>query len=303
MKLASLAAITLATVPLSASAQTAAAPPPAAVATVDADPALWVVKDADTTVYLFGTVHVLKPGLSWFDEAVKAAFDKSDSLVLEMVMPDPAAMQAMVMQKGVDASGTPLSQKLPEKERDAYAKAVAEIGAPQATVDRFKPWLAATEFSVAPLVKLGYSPANGPEAVLTAAAKAANKPVLGMETAEQQFGYLDGLSEAAQLAFLESAIDDMPKLGAEMDEMVADWSKGNPDGLARIMNDNLTDQPELRKTLLIDRNARFAAWIAERMKQPGTVFVAVGAGHLAGEGSVQADLAGSYKLKAVRVAY
>lgn len=302
MKFASLAALALAASPLSASAQTAAAPPPAAVATVDADPALWVVKDKDTTIYLFGTVHALKPGLSWFDEAVKAAFDKSDALVLEMVMPDPAAMQAIMMQKGMD-SGTPLSQKIPAADRDAYTKAVAEIGAPPGAMEHLKPWLAAAEFSVAPLVKLGYAPANGPEAVLTAAAKAANKPVLGMETAEQQFGYLDGLSQPAQIAFLTSAIKDMPKLGDEMREMVADWSKGNPDALAKILNEDLTHQAELKQTLLIDRNARFAAWIEQRMKQPGTVFVAVGAGHLAGDGSVQADLARTYKLRAVRVGY
>lgn len=297
MKLTHIAALVLATVPLSASAQTAAP------ATTDADPALWVVKDADTTVYLFGTVHVLKPGLSWFDEAVKKAFDKSDALVLEMVMPDPAAMQALVMQKGMDASGTPLSQKIPEARRDAYAKAVAELGAPAAVMDRLKPWLAATEFSIAPLGKLGYSPANGPEMVLTAAARAANKPIIGLETPEQQFGYLDGLSETAQIAFLDSALDDMPKLGEQMGKMVADWSKGDPDALAGILNEDLDGQPELKKTLLTDRNARWATWIHERMKQPGTVFVAVGAGHLAGRGSVQDDLARTYHLKAVRVVY
>src|SRR5690242_1351268 len=205
MRFVRFSALALATVSLSASAQTTAVPPAAAAtpaaATIAADPALWVVKDKDTTVYLFGTIHVLKPGYSWFDDGVKAAFDKADALVLEMVMPDPAAMQAMVMKMGMATDGTPLSQKLPEDERGDYTKAVAEIGAPQAVVDRLKPWLAATEFSVAPLVKLGYSPANGPEAVLTGAAKAANKQVLGMETAEQQFGYLDGLSQTAQMAF------------------------------------------------------------------------------------------------------
>lgn len=299
MKFARIVAIALATVPLSASAQTPAPPP--AVATVDADPALWVVKDHDTTVYLFGTVHVLKPGLSWFDDAVKKAFDTSDSLVLELVMPDPAAMQATVMKMGMDPGGTPLSQKLPAADRDAYLKAVAEIGAPLAVMEQLKPWLAATEFSVAPLGKLGYSPENGPETVLTAAAKAANKQVLGIETPEQQFGYLDGLSQQAQIDFLDSAIKDLPTLGKDMDEMVADWSTGRPEALAKIMNDDLSGQTELKQTLLLDRNAHFASWIAARMKQPGTVFVAVGAGHLAGAGSVQDDLAKTYHLKADRI--
>ncbi|MGI9360936.1 MAG: TraB/GumN family protein, partial [Parasphingorhabdus sp.] len=58
----------------------------------DPDPALWVVKDEDTTIYLFGTIHILKPGLSWFDEAVKDAFDESEELVVEMIQPEPAEM-------------------------------------------------------------------------------------------------------------------------------------------------------------------------------------------------------------------
>ena len=79
----------------------------------DADPALWVVKDADTTIYLFGTVHVLKPGLGWFDGAVKQAFDKSDELVLEMVLPEDQAEAAKVtMPLAMDQSGTALSRTL-----------------------------------------------------------------------------------------------------------------------------------------------------------------------------------------------
>ena len=96
---------------LPACAQQPAASAPAAN---DADPALWVVKDKDTTIYLFGTIHVLKPGLTWFDEAVKTAFDRSDEVKLEIVMPDPATMQGLVQATGVAAPGTPpLTQQLP----------------------------------------------------------------------------------------------------------------------------------------------------------------------------------------------
>ena len=87
-----------------------------------------------------------------------------------------------------------------------------------------------------------------------------------------------------------------------MDAMVADWSRGNPEGLAATMNESLKESPEVARALLVDRNAKWAAWIAERMRTPGRVFIAVGAGHLAGPDSVQAQL-GKYKLKAVRVKY
>ena len=268
----------------------------------DADPALWVVKDADTTVYLFGTVHVLKPGLGWFDEGVKAAFDKSDELVLEMVEPDPAAMQGLIMKTALSPEGPTLTEKLPADKRDAYGKALADIGVPAAALDRFDPWFAAVTLSVAGLPKLGYNPESGAERTLGAAARTANKPVIGLETAEQQFGYFDTLPEPLQVKFLVSTVDEYPKLGATLDKMVASWSAGDPETLGKTMNEELSDTPEIAKVLLTDRNARWAEWIGKRMEKPGTVFVAVGAGHLAGADSVQAQLA-KHKLTATRVAY
>ncbi|WP_184058720.1 TraB/GumN family protein [Sphingomonas aerophila] len=268
----------------------------------DADPALWVVKDPDTTIYFFGTIHVLKPGLTWFDEAVKAAFDKSDQVVLELVMPDPAAMQKLVMAKGMTTAGPTLTQQLPAAKRQAFTQALTGLGLQAGAFDRMRPWLAATNLSVLPLSRLGYDTSAGPEEVLTEAAKQAGKPVIGLETAEQQLGYFDGLSDTAQMQFLTSTVDELPTLDKTMGSMVADWAAGKPDALAKEMNDSLKDSPEVAKTLLLDRNKRWAGWIENRLKQPGTVFIAVGAGHLAGGDSVQAQLLKD-GVKAQRVAY
>ncbi|MDT8760490.1 TraB/GumN family protein [Sphingomonas psychrotolerans] len=278
------------------------APAAHAQETKDADPALWVVKDADTTIYLFGTVHVLKPGLSWFDEAVKTAFDKSDELVLEMVEPDAATMQGLVMKTAVNLTGPTLTEKLPADKREAYAKALTDIGIPAAALDRVDPWFAAVTLSLAGLPKLGYDPQTGAERTLSAAAKTANKQVVGLETAEQQLGYFDSLPEPLQIKFLVSTIDDYAKMGTVLDQMVANWSAGDPEALGRVMNEELSETPEIAKVLLADRNARWAEWIDKRLEKPGTVFVAVGAGHLAGAESVQAQLA-KHKLAAKRVVY
>ncbi|KQN25623.1 polysaccharide biosynthesis protein GumN [Sphingomonas sp. Leaf33] len=284
---------------LPACAQQAPAPAPAAK---DADPALWVVKDADTTIYLFGTVHVLKPGLTWFDEAVKTAFDGSKELVLEMVEPDAATMQKIVLTKATQPAGTTLTASLPEPTRGKYVKAMGDLGLPATAFDTYKPWFAAVNLSLIPLMKAGYDPNSGAEKTLTQAANAAGKTVSGLETAEQQIGFFDALSPKAQTEFLGGTIDEMPKIGQTMETMVTDWSAGAPDKLAATLNESMKDSPEVAKTILYDRNARWATWISERMKQPGTVFVAVGAGHLAGKDSVQ-DKLGAYKLKAVRVEY
>ncbi len=291
-------------------AATPASPPPdatariqaAPAATIDADPALWVIKDKDTTIYLFGTIHVLKPGLSWFDEGVKKAFDASDELVLEMVQPDPATMQNLVVSKAYSLSGPTLTEQLPEADRSLYVSAIKDLGLPAAAFDRVKPWFAATNLSLLPLLKLGYDPRSGPETVLTQAATVEKKKIAGLETPEQQIGYLANLPDAVQLQFLESTLKELPKTAESMDGMVTAWSNGDPRKLGDYMNEGLTDSPLLAKTLLYDRNARWAQWIKARLATPGTVFVAVGAGHLAGPESVQEKLK-ALKIKAKRVAY
>ncbi|MEG8039691.1 TraB/GumN family protein [Sphingomonas sp. LR60] len=285
--------------PLPACAQPAPAP---AATTQDADPALWVVKDKDTTIYLFGTIHVLKPGLSWFDEAVKTAFDRSQTLVLEMVEPDAKTQQRVVSAAAFDPNGTPLTQQLSPNYRAAFAKAMGDGQVQPAVYEKMRPWFAAVTLSLLPVRQLGYDPANGPEKVLTDAAKAAGKPVVGLETFEGQLGVFGKLSKGAQVQLLESTLDELPKVDTTFTTLVDAWASGKPEGVAKEMNESLKDSPEVAKVLLTDRNKQWAAWIAERMKRPGTVFIAVGAGHLAGAGSVQ-DQLGTYKLKAVRVKY
>lgn len=282
-----------------------AAEPAAAIApaTTDADPALWVVKDDDTTIYLFGTVHVLKPGLSWFDEAVKTAFDKSDEMMLEIVMPeDQAAVAKTMMPLAMDQTGKTIPSRLTADQLKAYQAAMVSVGIPANAFDSFEPWFAAMTLSVLPLTKLGYDPEQGVEKLLTKFAKAGSKPVSGLETLEEQLGFFDKLPDTQQVAFLNSVVKDMDKLGPMLDKMVVLWAKGDPDGLAVAMNESMAATPELATMLLYDRNQRWADQIKTRMDKPGTVFIAVGAGHLAGEKSVQ-DYLKARGLTATRVEY
>lgn len=293
----------LAIAPAVQAAEPAPQTAPTPAATVDADPALWVVKDDDTTIYLFGSVHVLKPGLSWFDEAVKDAFDKSDQLMLELVMPeDQAAVAKTMMPLAMDTTGKTLPSRLSADELKAYQAAMTGIGLPANAFDNFEPWFPAMTLSVLPLTKLGYDPEQGAEKQLTAAAKAAGKPIAGFETLEEQLGFFDALPEASQVAFLNAVVRDIDTLGPMLDKMVGQWAKGDPAALAQTMNESMEATPELAKTLLWDRNQRWADTIKARMAQPGTVFVAVGAGHLAGDKSVQQYLK-ARGLTAKRVKY
>lgn len=271
------------------------------VETVDVDPALWMVKDKDTTIYLFGTIHILKPGLGWFDEAVKVAFDRSDELVIEMVEPSAAQSQAIFAKYGIDSSGKALTAKMSEDERTAYTALINKLGLPVSNFEPLDPWAVAVTLQLVSLQASGFDPNSGVDGQLESAAIAAKKPVSGVETFESQLALFDNLPQASQLKFLAESVSGFDDMATGMGQLVDSWSKPDPEALAKLMNDGMSD-PILYKRLLSDRNANWAKWIDARMKKPGIVFMAVGAGHLAGKDSVQALLK-RYKRKAVRVKY
>ncbi|NML06075.1 TraB/GumN family protein [Sphingomonas sp. G-3-2-10] len=273
---------------------------PATAPVQDADPALWVIRDADTTIYLFGSVHALKPGTGWFDEGVKAAFDRSGELMLELVLPPEAEIAAMLRELGTLPPGKTLSQQVPPELYARLRTALVVAGQKPDMLDQYEPWMAAIQLAVMPGRTAGYDSAYGVETVLTKAA-ASGKRVSGLETAREQFGIFDTLSPAAQQVLLEQAIDGVGSGGATLDRIVAAWAKGDVDVLAGRINRDLLGSPELAQALLVKRNKRWAALIDARMKRPGTVFVAVGAGHLAGSAGLQGELARrGYRVDRVR---
>ena len=266
-------------------------PKAAEIATIpdDPDPALWVLKDKDTTIYLFGTVHILKPGLTWFDEAVKEAFDASDELVVEMIQPDPAAMIKIVNDLAIDTTGVPLRDKLSPKDREKYEAAMESLQLPVNAFDPLEPWFASVSISLAPLKQSGYDTNSGVEDTLTSQAKARGIKITGLETPEQQLGFFDNLPEDVQIRFLNFNVDSIGEMTDGMENMVAHWANANINALAKLMNAGL-EEKILYETLLSNRNVQWAEWVDERMDEPGTVFLAVGAGHLAGEDSLQKQL-------------
>ena len=270
----------------------AQAPATTAADLPDADPAIWVVKDPDTTIYLFGTVHALDGKHAWFNDEVKAAFDKSGELVLEIPpVDDPSAIQPLVMKYATDPSGKPLSEKLSPATREKLAKALGEIGAPPTAFDKFKPFFATLTLVMANAQKLGFTGQQGAEAILTKAAKDEKKPIGALETIEYQFGLFANMSEAEQIKMLEQTLEELDQMAPLFKQMNEHWTKGDSEGFAKLMNEMSAQSPAAYKVLLSDRNANWAEWIDKRLDKPGVVFIGVGAGHLGGKDDVQSFLA------------
>ncbi|MBW3558866.1 MAG: TraB/GumN family protein [Proteobacteria bacterium] len=276
-----------------AEAQTAAAavaPPPAA-----AEPALWVVSDADSTIYLFGTFHALKDATQWRTPKVDAALRSSSILWLELADigapgADAAALP-LIQRYGLDPA-RPLSSKLTAAENAKLAAAAAKAGVDPAQLQPLRPWLAALQLALVPLAKAGYDPQLGVDTLLASAARAEGKTIRGFETSEQQLRFFADLSPELEKQMLLSTLDEVEEGPAMIDRMSEAWSRGDLGALEREMvADMKNETPAFYKVVLADRNAAWARALNEHLKGSGTTFVAVGAAHLIGPDSVQAELA------------
>ena len=268
----------------------------------DADPALFKLSDDDTTIYLFGTFHMLDDKTVWFDDAVADAFAASDRLVLEAVMPEPAKLQATFLARAFDMQGEPLDKELgPE----AWGRLKAQLDAFDEPVEPYMPmdpWFAAISLVKLQFEKLGYSPANGAESILRAAAEKRGIPIEGLETLDSQLELFDSLPPHAQVTFLMQAVDELETAETEVADLSNLWRRGDIASFAEHTNKGMEEDPALFRRVFNDRNANWADSIAKMMETPGTTFVAVGAGHLGGKDNVQEKLA-ERGFTVTRVAY
>lgn len=283
---------------ISAIAVTACAAAPAAEPKA-ASPALWKVADEDTTIYLFGTIHLLPKDTKWRSPEFDRAAAGSDTLVIETVIDEknPAATMGEVFKLALSPGLPPLLDRVPADKRDALATMVAKSGIPAQAFDKIETWAAAFMLLGVHFQSLGLDSGSGVESVLKKQFEEGGKTVGQLETNAEQLGYFDRLSEEAQRKFLLSVVENPSDMKEQFGGMLDAWARGDVKAIGESFNRDLADAVELKDALLVRRNANWANWVKGRLDQPGTVLVAVGAGHLAGDQSVQAML----ESKGVRV--
>ncbi len=254
-------------------------------------PGLWQLSDGDTTIYLFGTIHVLPDGTPWFDARIERAFTAADTVVTEVDLRDTDRVTAALIGAAALPEGSSLRDFLGPQDRAQYEAAMIDLGLQPNALDRFEPWLVALNLNLLPLMQAGYDPASGVETALVA--RAGGKSHAALESLDQHVALFDGMEQAQQLSYLNLSIDEVDEVVPSVNEMVTEWLAGDAAALDALLNSDLgaeTGDAYLNDRLLINRNANWAGWIAQRMEQPGTVFIAVGAGHLVGAGNVQDQL-------------
>lgn len=282
-----------------------------------ADPALWVTRSRGATIYLFGTIHVLPNDVKWHYPALDQALAASDSLYVEEDDGSRAKIKALILKYGTsdtdraaranifDGKGIypqadyvwkwhTLSRALDPTDRERLRIAAEHSGLPDGveTLDSMRPWLAALTLSVAATSRSGYEPQFGVDTALERAFRAQGKPIHSFETTHDQIAFFAEIPPDLQLDLLRSVLENHARGSTQVSTLVGDWLAGDVTAIAAAVNGGMREhEPDLYQVLLVNRNRNWAGQIEALLKQHGTMFVAVGAGHLAGPDSIQAHLA------------
>lgn len=271
--------------------------PPATLAEAtegSSEVALYEAGDEDTTVYMMGTIHILRTGVDWKTSAYEAAFAEADAVYLEAdTSPEvAAALQPVVLELGLNPQGTVFADYFEEAEREDLAAALSAFGMPIENLAPMRPWLASVTLGVVGIQKLGGDPEAGVEKMIEADAAAVGKEMRTLETAEQQLRILAGVPDEAWADALVADLDQFADIEGYFAHMVGAWYDGRMDALDDVMNEGLAENPQVADAVLYTRNEDWADQLAELIEtEEGTYLVAVGAAHLTGERSVQDYLA------------
>jgi len=263
-------------------------------------PALWKVSAPEARAYLFGTLHVGTKDIYPLPEAVREAFAASKALVVEIDIgkSDPAAMQAIVMQRGLYAAGDSLAAHVKKSTLERLRAYLKEQGIPFADIERLKPWLAALSLVTLDAQRRGLDPKLSVDAHLLQQAR--GKQIIELETIESQLDVLAGSTPEEQETGLLSTITSM----AELPALVEAWARGDDAAIEALLKKGADESPEAKRflaKLFDERNKKMLEKIEDCLKaKAGDCFVAVGAGHLVGEkGLVRLLEAKGYKVERI----
>jgi len=260
--------------------------------TATADPAIWLLSDDDSNIYIFGTVHILPPALAWRTDEINTAFESADTIWFEAPASDPSLqgeMLLLIQEYGLNAPGNPLSVQISENANAKLTELAAETGIPAIILEPMRPWFASVTISLAYIQSQGYQPESGVESILWPEANESTKELAYFETLEEQVRFFADLPPDIEAAFFEQTLEEFDGAADQLDELVAAWAAGDIATIDEIMNGDARDtSPEVYEVLIVERNRKWIETIKEVLDGTGTHFIAVGAGHLAGtEGVVE----------------
>ena len=254
----------------------------------NADPAIWTIRNGESTVYLFGSVHLLKPGTAWRTPELDSILDRADHLMLEVDMArnSQATAQKFMAERGMYGPDRSLKDALSE---DLYAetvKAAQDVGLPEALLQRMRPWYASLVVSMSMIQSLGFDPGQGVEQQIMAEMTARDARITGLETVEEQLSIFADQPEEVGVSMVRDSLRQLKDISDLLDDLTGSWSKGDLAALEEVLIGGFAPYPKLYQAVVVDRNKRWAPRIRELTGEPGVHLVVVGTAHLLGDDSV-----------------
>lgn len=249
---------------------------------------VWAIHGDHNTVYLAGSVHLLKANDSRLPAAFDRAYGGSKALVMELDVSKVDQMQAAgwMLEHGMLKEGTSLRATIGE---DRYRRVSAEaerLGVPMEAADMLQPWALGLQLLEMQYMQLGFDPQQGVEQQLQHRAQTDGKPISGLETMEEQLGVLQTMSYSDQARFLDMVVTEMHDVESETNSVVNAWRTGDAAKLSALLSDEYKSFPALYRVLVTDRNKRWVPQIEKLLHGSQDYFVIVGALHLVGDGGL-----------------
>lgn len=249
---------------------------------------LWKVEGKSNTVYLLGSVHILKAENFPLAAPLETAYSNSPTVVFEVdpqKMEDPQ-LQMKMLAKGRLPEGETLKQHLSSENYESFGKHVKEAGLPPQMFESMKPGLAAMILDMAQLAKLGFDPNNGIDHYFFVKARDEHKSIVGLETVDFQIDLITGFSKDEDDLVMKESLEGIDQEKEKFGEIITAWQTGDSAALQKLLNEMLEKSPTLYHRLLTDRNENWIPKIEEFLKGEKNVVVIVGAGHLVGKEGV-----------------
>ena len=246
---------------------------------------LWKVTSEKGTLYLQGSIHVLTTESYPLAPAIEQAYTESVALVLEVDMKEmtKTETQQRIMQKAMLPGSKTLQDVLSPDTYQQFNSLCGEVGLPIITLEKFKPWFAATALALVKMKKMGFDPQHGLDKYFHDKAVADSKPVIGLESVDFQIDLFDSLSKSNPNDFIKHTLADLAVIDSEMEAMETAWRTGRIDTVGELVAEGFNGYPNFYKTFVTDRNKLWLETLERLLKEDKPHMVVVGAGHLPGK--------------------
>ena len=246
---------------------------------------VWAIRGPHNTVYVAGSVHLLKRTETQLPAALDRAYADAEAVVMELDLDDLDPMQAArwLLERGTYADDTTLRDTLGTRRHERLEAAATQVGLPIETLQRLEPWAVALTLVEVAYARLDYDPDAGVERQLERRARQDGKEIRGLETVEEQLGVLDALPLDDQRRFLDQTVEELDELGAQTEELLDAWRAGDADSLARLLASEYDEFPSLYQALVVERNRRWMPQIERLLTGDRDYLVVVGVLHVVGD--------------------